>query len=109
MEKIEAKQGATLSLAGTFSLPDGTWSVASNVEKKDGTLICAADVTIEPIDPVGADGKTHSVLWTVSAAHAEAFEVGQTYVSDIIFTDDSPNPVVLKTSTFGIKVVREVT
>lgn len=109
MEKIEAKQGATLSLVGSFTLPAGTWTAASNIEKKDGTLICAADVTIEPIDPVGVDGKTHAVLWTCTAAQAEAFEVGQIYVSDIIFTDASPEPVVLKTTTFGIKVVREVT
>ena len=109
MNKISAKQGATLSLAGTFALPAGTWTAASNIERTDGTLVCAMDVTITEIDPVGEDGKTHSVLAVCTAAQAESFEVGKTYVCDIIFTDDSDPAVVLKTETFGIKVVREVT
>lgn len=109
MEKISVKQGATLSLAGLFTLPAGTWTAASNIEQTDGTLVCAMDVTITELAEPDADGKTHSVLAVCTAAQSEAFEVGKTYVCDIIFTDDSPEPVVLKTDTFGIKVVREVT
>jgi hypothetical protein len=109
MEKISVKQGATLSLAGLFTLPAGTWTASSNIEATDGTIIAALDVTLTELAEPDEDGNTHSVLMVCTAAQAETFEVGKTYVCDLIFTDDSPEPVVLKTDTFGIKVVREVT
>ena len=109
MNKISAKQGATLSLAGLFMLPAGTWTAASNIERTDGSVVCAMAVTITELAEPDDDGNTHSVLAVCTAAQAEAFEVGKTYVCDIIFTDDSDPAVVLKTETFGVKVVREVT
>lgn len=109
MEKISTKQGATLSLAGSFKLPAGTWTASSNIEKTDGTLIAAFDVSMEEFAEPDEDGNTHGVVLLCTADKAETFVAGQTYVCDVIFTSDDDPPVVLKTETFGIKIVREVT
>lgn len=107
MEKISIKRGATLSLAGLFTLPAGSWSARSNVEDSSGNVIFSFETTL--VEDSSTPGSTHSLLMVASSSNTLLLEVGTTYISDIIFIDDSPEPVVLKTDTFGIKAIKEVT
>lgn len=107
------KRGATLSLAGPVTLPEGTWTGASQVRQlaADGslTLVEPLTVTVTAIDPAPAAGEpTHTVLIEGSAAMAADWPVGR-LLCDVTFTDDSAEPVVIASETFVIKVTQEVT
>ena len=105
------KRGATLSLAGTVTLPAGVWSATSQVKQDVGgvlTLVEELAVTLAPIAVPDPGGPTHTILLESSSAAASDWPLGRLQC-DVRFADASVPPVVLPTETFDIKVVREVT
>lgn len=97
------KTGATLSLAGTVSLPTGTWTATSEVKTLDGTLVDVLSVTLAaPVSP--------STLWTIQlfadAAVTETWPLGMLNC-DIRYIDAGGN--VIYTPTFQFNMVQEIT
>lgn len=103
---IEHRRGTTFSWAGTATLPAGTWTAASALEKNDGTAVAALTVTLTPLGTPGPSGETHALVLEASAAAQAAWPIG-TLVGDIVFTEAAG--LVLATSRFTVAVVRGVT
>lgn len=103
---IEHRRGATFSYVGTATLPAGTWTAASSLEKSDGTAVADLVVTLDVLALPGANGETHSLLLEKPAASTAAWPLGA-IVGDILFTDSGG--VVLPSGKFTVNVTRGVT
>ncbi len=99
------KRGATLSLAGTVTLPAGSWSATAQVRNSSGSLVQQLSVTLQaPVAPATA----HAILIEATADQALTWPLGDLRC-DVRFADASDPPVVVPSPTFIIKVQQEVT
>ena len=104
----ELKRGATLSLAGTVTLPAGTWAVQCQVRKSTSAgleLVEALSVDLVP----GSGRAPHTILIEATSTMSGDWPEGTRLQCDVAFFDDSTPPVVLPSPTFVIKVVPAVT
>lgn len=103
METYTHKRGDTLSLAGTVSLPAGTWTATCKVKRPSGSALETLAVTLDPGSPV------HAILIEASSAQTADWVSGETALCDVRFSDGSVSPpVVIHSPTFGIRVQQEI-
>lgn len=100
--RISIKQGETLSLAGTVTLPAGTWSATSSAVGPDGVAI---GLVVTLTAPTVADGP-HAILIEKPAADTKTWPLG-TLNADIRFVD--AGGVVIYSPTFPIFVSDGIT
>ncbi len=100
--RIIIKQGATLSLAGSVSLPAGDWSASASVSSGGG-FYSSLEVTLTP--PVSPQG-SHHILMLKDASETEQWPVDNLNC-DIRF--ECSDGTVVFSPTFSIHVSRGVT
>lgn len=99
------KRGATLSLAGTVTLPAGSWSATAQVRNASGSLVQQLAVTLQaPVAPATA----HGILIEATADQAATWPLSDLRC-DVRFADASATPVVVPSPTFIVRVQQEVT
>ena len=104
-ETYTHKRGSTLSLAGTVTLPSGTWSASAQVRSASTSLVEQLTVTLTaPESPATA----HTILIAGTAAQCADWPIG-TLTCDVRFVDASATPVVVPSPTFLIIVTQEIT
>jgi hypothetical protein len=101
-QSILLKRGATFSLAGYVTLPDGDWSATSEIKDVAGNLIAELDVTLNP--PVSPE-ITWPILLYKDASFTETWPISTLYC-DIRFAG---NNNIIYSPTFTVKVIKEVT
>ena len=97
------KRGSTLSLAGTVSLPAGTWTATSEVKDAAGDLISTLNVTLTP--PT-APNTLWVILMAQSSEETLTWPLGPLNC-DVRYEDGAGN--VLYTPTFTLNIALEVT
>jgi len=97
------KRGATLALAGTVSLPSGTWTATSEVKDQTGTLVSTLNVTLTP-------PTSPSVIWVIQMTQTSentlTWPLGPLNC-DIRYVSSGDD--VIYTPTFQFNVVQEIT
>jgi hypothetical protein len=102
VQRESIKQGETLSLAGTASLPTGTWSGAASYIDVAGVSHALTVVMSAPVLPATLWG----VLISTTSANTATWPVG-VGTCDVKFTDATS--VVRKSPTFEIEILQAVT
>ena len=102
-QSFPIKTGASLAIAGTVSLPSGTWTATSEVKDQTGNLVSTLNVTLTP--PTGS-----SSIWVIqitqTAENTLTWPLGPLNC-DIRYVDTSDN--VIYTPTFQFYVSQEIT
>ena len=97
------KRGATLAIAGTVSLPSGSWTATSEVKDQKGTLVAELDVTLTL-------GSPPSTLWIIvlrkSATDTLEWPLGPLNC-DIRYASNADE--IIYTPTFQFNIVQEIT
>jgi len=99
---VFVKRGATFSLAGFVTLPDGVWTATSELKSNNGDLIAELEVTLEK-QPL-PDTRWGILLYTDATVTADwplgplSCDIRFQYSNNVIY---SP--------TFVVNVVKEVT
>ena len=97
------KQGATLSLAGSVSLPAGDWSASASISSGGGGFYSSLDVTLTP--PVSPQSD-HHILMLKDASVTEHWPV-ESLNCDIRF--ECSDGTVVFSPTFSIHVSKGIT
>ena len=100
--RIELKQGATLSLAGTATLPTGTWTATCKAIGNSGKFTTTLDVTL-----TNTSGSTSHAITIIKAATYTADWPEGDLVCDLRFEDATG--VVIITPVFTISVLKRAT
>ena len=99
---VFVKRGATFSLAGFVTLPDGVWVATSELKSNNGDLIAELEVTLEH-QPL-PDTRWGILLYTDATVTAE-WPLGP-LSCDIRFQYSNS---VIYSPTFVVNVVKEIT
>lgn len=105
MQTYTLKRGATLSLAGTASLPSGTWTAAASAKGPTMDAVETLTVTLTPPQSPSTD---HTILIVATGVQTADWPI-ETVLIDVKFTDASNPAVVLTSPTFGVVVRQSVT
>lgn len=93
-QRIELKRGATLSLAGTATLPAGSWTATCSATGNSGKFKTMLDVALTPpVSPATA----HQIMVSKASSETSAWPEGD-LVCDIRFAD--ADGVVIPTPSF---------
>jgi hypothetical protein len=97
---INFKRGGTFSYGCAFEMPAGTWSAACKLVDEDGNPVQTMTATLTPPN---APSVNHTLLIECPAPSTAAWPAKK-LKGDVVFTDASPTPVVLPTSSFFVCV-----
>jgi len=99
---VFVKRGATFSLAGFVTLPDGTWSATSELKSNNGDLIAELEVTLvkQPLPDI-----RWGILLYMDAILTAGWPLGP-LSCDIRFQYSNS---VIYSPTFVVNVVKEIT
>jgi hypothetical protein len=100
------KRGATLSLAGSLSLPapTGAWSATAQVRTMDGILVEDLTATVTSLG-----GGQYNIQAVGNSQKTSDWPINERLLCDIRFADEDTPPFVIPTPTFFLKVEAEVT
>jgi hypothetical protein len=107
MQSFPLKRGDTLSLAGTVSLPNLTWTPVCQVRDAKLTLLQTLAVALTPpASPPASGDWTYSILIAGTSVQTQAWPVSRLFC-DVRFVNNSTPAVVRTFPTFAIDVVQE--